>query len=99
MYPSDYGYAAGSSCLSTALYDYNSTCKNSDYLSIGVYDWLQAPYASSSNGAATLTDTGYVGAAGGVTESGPVRPVLYLNTNVKIIGGIGTKSEPYLIDQ
>ena len=32
MYPSDYGYAAGSSCLSTALLYYSNSCKNSDYL-------------------------------------------------------------------
>ena len=49
MYPSDYGYAAGSSCLSTALYKYDSSCKNSDYLFSRVFEWLQAPYASSSS--------------------------------------------------
>ncbi len=35
MYPSDYGYAAGSNCLSTALYNYDGGCKNSDYLYSG----------------------------------------------------------------
>ena len=99
MYPSDYGYAAGSSCLSTALYDYNSSCKNSDYLFSGVYEWLQAPNAIDSKRAARLSSTGYVIMRDVVTSSYAVRPVLYLNTNVKIIGGIGTKSEPYLIDQ
>ncbi len=99
MYPSDYGYAAGSSCLSTALFSYSSSCKNSDYLFSGVFEWLQAPYASNSYRAAYLNGSGVVGSYYNVSNSGAVRPVLYLNTNVKIIGGIGTKSEPYLIDQ
>ena len=99
MYPSDYGYAAGSSCLSTALFYYDGSCKNSDYLSIEVFEWLQAPHASDSNFAAHLDRFGCVYTNLDVTASRAVRPVLYLNTNVKIIGGIGTKSEPYLIDQ
>ena len=33
MYPSDFGYAAsGSSCLSTDLFNYNSSCMNTDWL-------------------------------------------------------------------
>ena len=28
MYPSDYGYAAGNSCLSTTIDDYSNSCKN-----------------------------------------------------------------------
>ena len=98
MYPSDYGYAAGSSCLSTTIYSYSNSCKNSDYLFSGVYEWLQAPFAFSSISATGFGITGFVG-GNYVTVSSAVRPVLYLNTNVKIIGGIGTKSEPYLIDQ
>ena len=42
------------------LDSYDSSCKNSDYLSIGVNEWLQAPYASNSNDAALLSNTGSV---------------------------------------
>ena len=95
MYPSDYGYAAGSSCLSTALRSYSSSCKNSDYLFSGVYEWLQAPDASYSSYAAYLRRTGYVGTSYGVTGSAAVRPVLYLTSETQIIGGDGSSSNPF----
>ena len=97
MYPSDYGYAAGESCLSTALYSYRSSCRNTDYLFSGDYEWLQAPYASSSSPAFYLLSNGYVYADGRTVYSVyyDVRPVLYLNTNVQITDGIGSQSNPF----
>ena len=95
MYPSDYGYAAGSSCLSTALYNYDGGCKKSDYLSIGVSEWLQASYASRNYDAVYLYDVGYVfGLGGNVTDSHAVRPVLYLTSETQIIVGDGSSSNP-----
>ena len=95
MYPSDYGYAAGSSCLSTALSSYASSCKNSDYLSIGVNEWLQSSYASSSNYAALLINIGYVSSNRLVHGSQAVRPVLYLTSETQITGGDGSSSNPF----
>ena len=98
MYPSDYGYAAGESCLSAALYNYDSSCKNTDYLSIGKTEWLQAPNASFSYRAAYLNSTGFVdGYVHDVYNIRPkaVRPVLYLNTSVQITNGIGSQSNPF----
>ncbi len=95
MYPSDYGYAAGSSCLSTALFSYSSSCKNSDYLSIGVTEWLQAPFANDSINAALLIDTGYVDKSYYGALSYAVRPVLYLTSETQITGGDGSLNSPY----
>ena len=95
MYPSDYGYAAGSSCLSTALYSYRDSCKNSDYLFNGVFEWLQAPDASDSVTAAYLHYNGYVGTDYTVTYSYAVRPVLYLTSETQITGGDGSSSNPF----
>ena len=97
MYPSDYGYAAGESCLSAALYNYNSSCKNTDYLFNSKNEWLQAPYASYSINAAYLDRTGYVYGLGTVVDLNAyaVRPVLYLNTSVQITDGIGSQSNPF----
>ena len=97
MYPSDYGYAAGERCLSTALYDYDSSCKNSDYLFSGGDEWLQAPSASNSINAAVLLTTGRVYGYGYYAEYGSsaVRPVLYLNSNVKITGGDGSQGNAF----
>ena len=94
MYPSDYGYAAGSSCLSTALYDYSNGCYNSDYLYSGLNEWLQAPIAYNSDCAANLFRSGFV-YINTLTISGLVPPVLYLNSNVQITGGDGTSSNPF----
>ena len=98
MYPSDYGYAAGSSCLSTSLFKYNSSCKNSDYLFSGVTEWLQAPNGSYSSDASYLLSSGYVHYNVPVTRSFAVRPVLYLNTNVQITGGDGSQSNPFTLN-
>ena len=97
MYPSDYGYAAGNSCLSTALYNYGSSCKNSDWLYNGVNEWLQTPHASYSTYAVYLRSSSYVYNAR-VSLSYAVRPVLYLNSNVQITGGDGSQSSPFQLE-
>ena len=108
MYQSDYGYATSggtttnrASCLAKELYNWDSSsysdCKNNDYL----YD--------SSNRQWTLTShTGFsnfvflVDGSGSVNEilaalSNASHPVLYLNSNVTIVGGNGTSSSPYIL--
>ena len=97
MYPSDYGYAAGSSCLSTTLWNYVGGCKNSDYLYSGVAEWLQAPRASRDYYAASLNDTGSVNYNYSVPYSFAVRPVLYLNSNVQITGGDGSQKNAFTL--
>ena len=98
MYPSDYGYAAGSSCLSTIIKDYNNECAKKDYLFWGKNDWLQTPYISSNGwGEALMTSgLGYI-IHTDVTTTSPVRPALYLSSDVQITGGTGTQSDPYQI--
>ena len=95
MYPSDYGYAAGESCLSTAINSYYISCKNTDYLFSGITEWLQVPHASYSNFAARLNNDGYVWAGQPVTYSLGVRPVLYLKTEVEITDGDGSSDSPF----
>ena len=52
MYPSDYGYAAGNTCVNgTKLYDYEGGCMNKDWLYISNYNqWLMSPYSGNSEG-------------------------------------------------
>ncbi len=97
MYPSDYGYAAGSSCLSTTLYDYDSNCKNSDYLFSGVTEWLQTP-SSNNSASATNLNNGYVIPFGGITRSYAVRPSLYLSSETKITDGNGSQDNPFILE-
>ena len=98
MYPSDYGYAAGESCLSTALYSYSSSsCYNTDYLHKGVRQWLQAPYASGYNNAALLNGSGSVRGSNTVTTSDAVFPVLYLESQTMITSGEGSSDSPFVL--
>ncbi len=97
MYPSDYGYAAGESCLSTALYSYDSNCKNNDYLyNSSKTQWLQSPYASDSYNVLTVYNTGGVGNYVSINTLG-VRPALYLTSETQIVDGTGTKSDPFIL--
>ena len=101
MYPSDYGYAAGSSCLSTSLYNYNSgnqNCRNNDYLYISILEWHQSPYASESN-LAVNSFILYIGSQFNyVNYPLAVRPVLYLTSETQITGGDGSSSNPFQLE-
>ncbi len=110
MYPSDYGYAASNGglivrgkCLYTPLYTlYNvQNCYRTNWLfdtnneqwtmtSVPDYDeayWVLAIYSNGAVGKVNASAVGY--------EEPVTRPVVYLKSSVKIIGGTGEKSSPY----
>ena len=98
MYPSDYGYAAGNTCvIGTELYDYGMKCMDKDWLYISnAGQWLMSPYSGRSY-SGFLVD--YIGQ---VLESNSnnalaVNPVFYLTSATSITSGDGTKSDPYQI--
>ena len=100
MYPSDYGYAAGNSCVNgTTLINYNEGCKNKDWL----YYSNSIQYLMSSNSG----NSGYVF---GVRDNDGivypqisncvpyvVRPTFYLTSSTLITSGDGSIDNPYLI--
>ena len=98
MYPSDYGYAAGNSCVSgTKLYNYNGGCRIKDWLYISNdHQWLMSPHSDDSR------FVFYVG-KGGLFDTNlndytyAVRPVFYLNSSVSIIEGTGEENNPYIV--
>ena len=108
MYPSDYGYATSggtttnrASCLVKELYNWDnssySDCKNNDYL----YDssnsqWTLTSLTGRSDHVFHVLSTGYVG-SNYASSSRASRPVLYLSSNVTIVGGNGTSSSPYVL--
>lgn len=105
MYPSDYGYAAGESCLSTALSKYNSGCANSNYLFIGstssiVGRWLQTPL-SDDTCVSVMLENGMVNLKCRLDNyenlQPSVFPALYLNSNVQIVSGDGSQGSPYTL--
>ena len=98
MYPSDYGYAAGNSCVNgTKLYDYNGY-GNKDWLYISdIYQSLMTPYSGHF---CSLFSVGYAGRFvidNDVFEDLAVSPVFYLTSTTSIIDGDGSLNNPYIL--
>ena len=95
MYPSDYAYAVDLSLCTKSGYNYNnSTCKSNDWLLYSSSQWTIIPFSSNAYYAF------YVGSTGNfydilVYGTYAARPVLYLKSDVTIVGGEGTSSNPY----
>ena len=61
MYPSDYGYAAGNTCVTnTDPYNYDGGCKNKDWLFSSETEWLLSPFSGDPYGAFFLYSSGSV---------------------------------------
>ena len=107
MYPSDYGYATSggssvnrSSCLATALYSWNSSsysdCKNNDWLyDSSNYQWTLTPLSADSYSVFFVTS--FVGNRNANYTYIAVSPALYLSSNVRISGGTGSSSSPFVL--
>ena len=105
IYPSDYGYATSGgnttdreTCLNTELYNWDDydDCRNNDWL----YDssnaqWILTPYSSDKHSIFYVYNYGNVNGIAVNRASSVVFPALYLVSNVKIIRGEGTSSNPY----
>ena len=98
MYASDYGYAVSDECTQTLVNYDNAACKNNNWLyNIKVNEWILPQNASNSNNAFTVNPDGPVGINVVNYSQLAVRPVLYLKSDVKIIVGHGTSTDPYVI--
>lgn len=102
MYASDYGYAAGSSCSSTPLYDEYTNCKNNNYLlptNDEYYSITQTPYSDQQSAIAVISNwSGSVlYPSGYISFPEPTYPVLYLTSRTQITGGSGTQSSPFTL--
>ncbi|MGN1374068.1 MAG: hypothetical protein ACI4XK_02005 [Bacilli bacterium] len=107
MYPSDYGYATSggsttdrAACLAKEMYNWKgsdvSDCKNNDYLyKSGYYWWTLAPTSSGAFGVFTVYTVGFVGRYS-TDNTGEVRPVAFLKSNISITNvGTGTSESPF----
>ena len=99
MYPSDYGYAAGNTCVTgTKLYDYEGGCMNKDWLYISnTYQWLMSPRSGNSDRAFVVLSSGCVRYDGPVNGARSARPVFYLSSSASISEGEGTSAAPYIL--
>ena len=105
MYPSDYGYATSggtttdrNACLNKELYSWVSVsdCYNNDWIFNSAEQWTITPYASDSRNVFNLRSAGYV-RSGNANNTRGVRPVVFLKSNIKIIDGDGSSSNPYIL--
>ena len=99
MYPSDYGYAAGNTCVNgTRLYDYDGGCKNKDWLYISnTFQWLMSPDSSNSYGLFLVGYDGPVNYSSYSNNAFSVSPVFFLDSSASISDGEGTSAAPYIL--
>ena len=106
MYPSDYGYAAGNTCVTgTGPYNYYVGCKNKDWLWMTTssdytnnVEWLMSPRSGNPYNAFGVSSSGYVGHYYNIADPAySARPVFYLSSSASISEGDGTSATPYIL--
>ena len=107
MYPSDYGYAAGNTCVTgTDLYSYDGGCKNKDWLWMTTssnyandYEWLMSTHSGYSDRVFGVSSSGFVFGNGRGNSVRSARPVFYLTSSASISSdtGTGTSTDPYIL--
>ena len=92
----EYLYAASESCYTTIGDSYFISCKSNDWLWLSsTYDaWTMGHYSTSQG--IFITNGGRAFGNPAWCEYG-VFPAVYLKSSVKITGGKGTKTEPYIL--
>ena len=109
MYPSDYGYATSggtttnrAGCLAKELYNWDSDsvsdCKNNDWMyNSNIWQWTITPRQDSASFVFYVDSTGCVYSDNAYCHNG-ARPVVHLNSAIKVITGSGTKESPYILE-
>ena len=109
MYPSDYGYATSggtttnrASCLAKEMYNWDdssvSDCKNNDWMyNSSNIQWTITPRQDNTNFVFRVSDSGCVYNIDAHYGNG-ARPVVHLNSAIKVITGSGTKESPYILE-
>ncbi len=98
MYSSDFGYAAGNSCVTgTSINSYERGCYQKDWLYISnINQWLMSPYSGTLDIVFIVLSSGYV-RDGNSYSVFSARPVFYLNSSASISKGDGTLNAPYIL--
>ena len=107
MYPSDYLYAADLSICKYSAYDWDEDhkgvvgyggfgCYNSNWLNFGKGTLFISPNSSDSHYFYSNSSDGYVTGIP-VYSTLSIWPVVVLKSNVKMLGGEGTRDNPYKI--
>ena len=101
MNASDYGYASSgcSSGTQTLLNYNNATCTSTNWLKLGIPEYLINASSDNPRYAYLLDSNGqvYAGHTDGLTRAFAVRPTVYLKSTVKILSGTGSSSDPFIL--
>ncbi|MBP3444347.1 MAG: hypothetical protein J6K23_00190 [Bacilli bacterium] len=99
IYLSDYGYASTDKACRDSMSSLTNNvlnCKNENWLFNSKYQWTLSPNSGYANVVFFVNPGGGVNYNGAGTAGG-VRPVLFLKSDVVIIGGTGDEKNPYTI--
>ena len=102
MYPSDYAYATDLSVCTKNGYNYDgdkTNCGGKDWLlDTSSTTWSMSPYSGNADDAFYVLTSGFVTSTHDVSNADGVRPVAYLKSNLQIVNGTGTQSDPYILE-
>ena len=94
IYPSDYVFASTDESCGQNPYD--STCKNNNWLYKDVKYWTISPCSSYAFGVFLVNGGGDLNSNYALSRES-VRPSVFLKSNIKIVSGSGTSSDPYIL--
>ena len=94
IYPSDYGYA--STDASCSQDPFKGTCKNNNWIFIGALYWTISPASYNARSVFNVHSDGNL-YGGDALYRRSVRPSLYLKSDIEIVSGSGTSSDPYIL--
>lgn len=102
MYSSDYGYSTDiTTCSSTALYSYDTKCKDTTWLyKAGYYQNTLSPYSNPilATGVFNIYPEGKVGSSM-TLNARLVLPATYLLTSIRILDGEGSIDRPFVLSK
>ena len=101
MYVTDYGYAASPTNWQTALYRYSNTTNiNNNWLYLGSNEWTISRGSSYTHAVFPIYNIGNVDFDYAVYAdlANTVRPTFYLKSEITLVGGTGSVSDPFKVN-
>ena len=102
IYPSDYGYATSggnsvnkNNCMLKEIYNWDSDCKNNDWL-LKMSMGMITHQTSSAQNLFGMNYLGYFSYYNTNYEMN-VYPTVYLKSTIKIMGGTGSSTDPFIL--
>ena len=95
MYFSDYGYVSGTSCVTNKyIYEYyNNDCNNKNWVVGSINGHFMHTY---DNRYELVLNDGRINQYGDFIKHA-AHPVFYLKSDITLIGGTGTETDPYIV--